>query len=440
MSERSQISYLLLQKFREFYEEVARLRRVIESATNDGGSASFPKGKAISEATAAQPSLERSTQVSGAVLTSVEDLHPAMARVWHEMALYLDQKLYEVRLAANSISHGYLEELVYLMAAFADETFVCMVDWPGKEHWSEHWMELRLFHSQIAGDDIFRRIDKIMTAQDYGADELASIYLMALALGFRGKYLRDPVAVDSYRKRLFDRLLMTNPSLRRGSLRLFPEAYRHTVTEGAPVRLPEPRQWWLLVAGIVGAWLVLSTVAWLVLTRSTRETLDTTMQSLQKVRERQAAVGTPNKWMSMTFTLQDGAYRLELPASLPLAASGSGSVVSPFVIAVNGPGGYSAGTAAHVESWLSHGAIGFPQALQGEMPKRRTLRSVETMKTPPAGVMASGTTVFVWIDPVLSAQELALHPQLIFPANGEGFNVSIGTLSLFVQSQSVGAR
>ena len=156
------------------------------------------------------------------------------------MAAYLDQKMYEVRLAASAVSHDYLEELVYIMAAFADETFVCLLEWPGKDYWRDHLMELRLFHSQIAGQDIFRRIEKSLVRQDYGVEELAIIYLMVLALGFKGQYLRDPAAVELYRKKLFDRLVMTNPELRRESQRLFPEAYRHTVTEGAPVRLPEP--------------------------------------------------------------------------------------------------------------------------------------------------------------------------------------------------------
>jgi type VI secretion system protein ImpK len=444
MPERSQISYPLLQQFREFYEEVARLRRVVESAAYNGDFVSLPKGGVIvDEAAAAQPSLDRATQPSGGVLTLTGSVHPAVVRVWHEMALYLDQKLYEVRLAANSLSHGYLEELVYLMAAFADETFVCLVDWPGKEYWSEHWMELRLFHSQIAGEDIFRRIDKILTVQDYGAEELAAIYLMALALGFRGKYLRNPAAVDSYRRKLFDRLLMTNPYLRRDSLRLFPEAYRHTITEGAPVRLPEPRKWWLLVAGIVGIWLVLSTVAWLVLTHSTQKNLHATMRSLKKVRDRQFALGTSNKWSTLAFTLQDGAYCLELPASLPLVAAGSpgaGSVVAPFIIAVNGPGGYSPGTAAQVESWLSRGSISFPANLEGVVQKHRTLASVEPMQSSPTGVMAPSTTLFVWVDPALSAQELALHPQLTFPANGmngQGYGVSVVAVSLYLPAQSV---
>jgi type IV/VI secretion system ImpK/VasF family protein len=350
--------------------------------------------------------------------------------------------MYEVKLAASSLTHDFLEELVYLMAAFADETFACLVDWSGRDYWSEHWMESRLFNSQIAGEDIFRRIDSILTRQDYGAEELSSIYLMVLALGYRGQYLRDPAAVDVYRKRLFDRLLMTNPDLRRDSLRLFPEAYRHTISEGAPVQLPEPRKWWLVVAGIVAAWLVISTIAWLSLTRSTEQTLHATMRALEKVRNRETRLDASTKWRPVAFTLQNGTYRLTLPSSLPKlasSASGVGSAVAPFVLAINGPGGFSAGTPAQLQSWLSRGSTTFPADLRGALPTHRMLASIEAMPSPPTGVMASNTTLFVWVDPGLSAQELALRPQLTFPINGDnadGNRVSVAAISLYLPVQS----
>jgi hypothetical protein len=156
---------------------------------------------------------------------------------------------------------------------------------------------------------------------------------------------------------------MTNPDLRRDSLRLFPEAYRHTISEGAPVRLPQPPRWWLGVAGVVATWLVVSTITWLYLTYPTEQTLNATMRSLKKVMNRQTTLEASTKWRPLAFALQNGTYRLTLPSSLPLlAASGSaaGATVAPLVIAINGQGGYSAGTAAQVQSWLSRGSTTFP--------------------------------------------------------------------------------
>ena len=118
-------------------------------------------------------------------------------------------------------------------------------------------------------------------------------------------------------RRLFDRLLLTNPELRWDGRRIFPEAYRHTVTEGAPVRLPEPRRWWWGVGGIVAAWLILSTIAWLVLTGPTRRTLAVTMQSLDIVTNRRSDSAASSKWRAIPFELQDGAFRLATEGSRP---------------------------------------------------------------------------------------------------------------------------
>jgi type VI secretion system protein ImpK len=440
MLQRSQNSYPLLRQFREFYEVVARLKRTAEGLAEGGEIAQTTSGQRRSEASsrALPPDAIPVRSVSSVAVD--EGVDPTTLEVWREMALYLDQKIYEVKLASNSLTHDFFEELVYLMAAFADETFVCLVDWSGKEYWSEHWMESRLFHSQIAGEEIFRNIDRILTRQDYGAEELSAIYLMALALGFRGQYLRDPATVEVYRKKLFERLLMTNPGLRQDSLRLFPETYRHTVSEGAPVRLPEPRKWWLFVAGIVGTWLVTSTIAWVYLTYPTEQTLHATMRALKRVRDRQAmpAASTTNRWRSLAFTLQNGAYRLSLPQSLPLQTSrapGSASSVAPFVLAVSGRVGYSAGTPTEIQSWLLRGATTFPANPAGSTLDRRPLASIELMQSPPASTIASSTTLFLWVDPGLSAQELALHPQLTFPSGEDAEGTRVGAVSLYLPAQ-----
>ena len=197
MVERSQNSYPLLRQFREFYAEVARLRAIVEHAGSAGewsprtaGSAEVTSGESQSflEPGAAQASAASTALVDKPGDTSAfgRNLDATTVRVWHDMAAYLDQKMYEVRLATSALSHDYLEELVYIMAAFSDETFVCLLEWPGKDYWRDHLMELRLFHTQIAGQDIFRRIEKALVRQDYGVEELAIIYLMVLALGLQG--------------------------------------------------------------------------------------------------------------------------------------------------------------------------------------------------------------------------------------------------------------
>jgi type VI secretion system protein ImpK len=411
MRERSQNSYPLLREFREFYAEVARLRQMIAEARVADEPAS---GWNASGVEAALPEASQAAELSLAVATAAD---ATTSRVWYEMTSFLDRKMYEVKSAANSASNDTLHQLVYIMAAYADETYVCLIEWSGKDYWRDNLMELRLFHSQIAGQDIFRRIDRLLARQDYGTEELAAVYLMILALGFKGQYQRDPGSIEIYRRKLFDRLLLTNPDLKWNGRRIFPEAYRHTVTEGAPVMLPEPKKWWGVVAAIVGGWLILSTLTWLVLVNPTRRNLAIARHALDIVTNQGSSSDVSTKWRALPFPLQGGAFQLALPSALPMNQARPGSIearVAPLLIAVDGPGGPDAVSRLH--GWLSSGLTSFQRNPYGAVPQAKSIASVEQVSAP-NGVMAATGTVFFLIDPGLNAQDLTLHPLLTFPIN-----------------------
>jgi hypothetical protein len=265
---------------------------------------------------------------------------------------------------------------------------------------------------------------------------------MVLALGFKGQYLRDPASVDAYRKRLFDRLLMTNPELRWDGHRMFPEAYRHTVTEGAPVRLPEPGRWWWGVGGIVAAWLILSTIAWLAITGPTRKTLAVTMQSLDIVTNRRSVSEASTKWRALSFELGRGAFRLALPtatSATQAGASGGGQAsAAPLLIAVDGPSSSGAGSASQVRAWLSSGVTSFAGNLYSGAPRSREVASVAQILTPPGELVESQATLFFLVDPGLDAQDLTLHPQLAFPVDG---SLRVASVTLYLPGQlTVGAQ
>lgn len=300
MPEPTQKSFPLLHQFREFYGEVGRLKRMAEDpslVSEDTSPISqlqytlqppipIPPGTAAStgvEANAPEASVPADVSVG---------TDRTVGHVWFGMAQYLDQKMYEVNRASGSFSFEVQRELVYIMAALADEIFLNL-NWSGRGYWLDHLMEQRLFHTQVAGQEIFRRITRILSRQDFAAEDLAAVYLVALALGFKGQYWheQDQSTIDETRKKLLDRLLWANPDLQQGTSRMFPEAYENTVDEGAPVKLPEPRTWWIVVAGISAAWLTLSTIAWLWLTRFTRDNLGQTMESLAKALKRLEGTG-----------------------------------------------------------------------------------------------------------------------------------------------------
>jgi type VI secretion system protein ImpK len=447
MMERSRNSYLLLLQFREFYAEVARLKRMVETQAPGAESASATAPASVPKSTSLRALVRPATNaaVSVAVDDYVDDpwdnsdnADEMTLYVWNGMAAYLDQKMYELKLSASSMSHGYLEEMTYIMAAFADEAFLCLLDWNGKSYWRDHLMELRLFRSQIAGQQIYKRIDDVIARRDHGAEELCAVYLMVLALGFKGQYLNNPAAVDTYRSKLFDRLQMTNPELRQESRHLIPEAYRHTVTEGAPVRLPEPRKWWLVTAAIVAAWLILSTIAWLELTRPTRQLLAVTGRSLDRLTGSSMAVPSEAKWREVDFSLQSDAFRLELPSQLPVnkaSSSGAATTARPLLIAVNGPGGSSAGSAAQVQRWLSQGSTVVRAGIAGMAPNSSVVVSVEQLSTPPDGITSSSATMFFAVDTSISAEELGRHAQLIFPLN-RADRITVQALTLYIPDES----
>jgi type VI secretion system protein ImpK len=447
MRERSRNSYLLLLQFREFYAELAHLRRSVEPDPSSAEPAPAAAPLAVSRSASLRALAAPGTGAAASVALDDDfdersdrsnDADERTLGVWNGMAAYLDQKMYEVKLSASSISHDYLEEMTYIMAAFADEAFLCLLDWNGKSYWRDHLMELRLFRSQIAGQEIFKRIDKVIARRDHGAEELCAVYLMVLALGFKGQYLHSPASVDSYRSKLFDRLQMTNPELRLESRHLIPQAYLHTVTEGAPVRLPEPRKWWLVVAAILAGWLILSTIAWLELTRPTRQLLATTARSLDRLTGTSMAAPAVAKWKEVDFSLQSDAFRIELPSQLPLdkAAAGQNSAFArPLLIAVNGPLGSSAGSAAQVQRWLSEGSTVARASIAGMAPESSVVVSVERLRTPPEGITSTSTTLFFAVDTSVNSEELDRHAQLIFPFN-RGDGIAVQALTLYIPDDS----
>ncbi|HEX2918536.1 MAG TPA: DotU family type IV/VI secretion system protein, partial [Edaphobacter sp.] len=444
MQERRQDTYPLLRQFREFYVELTRLRRMAEETVSGGFTPALAQPRFAQVLADSAPVNSDDATTSTALIPSTpvalaeDDNEDLTQRIWTQVADFLDQKIFEARSAASALSRDLLEELVYVMAAFADETFVCLVKWPGSVYWRDHLMELRLFRSQISGQLLFRRIDDLLSRQSYADEELCAVYLMVLSLGFRGRYLRQPAAMNGFRDKLYERLLMLNPEMRRETPRLFPEAYRHTVSEGAPTRLPEPRTWWLVVAAIVGLWFVLSTIGWFILTRETRSTLAGTEQALDRIIARQPVANQSVRWNAVPFAATTDAFRLDLTSQLPLekANPGQPDTAAPLLLAVTGPAGASPGPASDVQTWLSRAVIAFPTNTDSVPPKNRTVASVSLVKSPPRGVTVGTTTLAFFIRLGVSSEDLALHPQLILPTADAPHGVDVSEMVLYLPNGS----
>ncbi|MBI3328204.1 MAG: DotU family type IV/VI secretion system protein [Nitrospinae bacterium] len=227
----------LLTQFRDFYREVIRLKQMVKSGT-----------------WVAAPT--RGTEEG-------PDRAMAATAVWQRLLSVLEQQALAARLGAWEYGSEVFKEAQYIMAALADEIFVHL-EWGGKETWNANLLEAKLFGSHVAGTQFFQRLDRLLQNRDPVYTELAAVYLMALSLGFRGKFwgLDDRGQLNHYRRLLFSFIFRRDPDLLNASKRLFPEAYAYTLEEESGRRLPDPRKWIVMVVLLLVVMGVLSHVVW----------------------------------------------------------------------------------------------------------------------------------------------------------------------------------
>lgn len=108
--------------------------------------------------------------------------------LWEALAGLLRRQAREAERTGTSGETIY-REAQYAMVALADEVFIGgLGDWPGRDAWKRYHLELALFGSQVAGQEVFRRIDRLLARRDPGQRDLAEVYFYVLSLGFRGTY------------------------------------------------------------------------------------------------------------------------------------------------------------------------------------------------------------------------------------------------------------
>lgn len=256
---------LLLDQFRDFYQEVVRWKRLV--AREGGALAAVSASGGTGGVMVAGPGAPSGALmlVGGAVPAPAAAPAVAPATVWQALLGLLNRQEAEVRRSGGEYASAIYRRAQYVMAALADEIFLYL-DWPGREAWRTNLLEFKLFQSYRAGEEVFRRIEALLRTRDPADSELAKIYLMALALGFRGE-LRGPEAqarIDWYRRELYTFLTQRDPGTPREPHSLFPEAYQSTVdASGAGRRLSAARRW--LLAGLVLAllWIVVGHRIWI---------------------------------------------------------------------------------------------------------------------------------------------------------------------------------
>ena len=255
----------LLGQFREFYQEVVRWKRL---AAREGEA--LPGAVSVAPAVTILGGPGTGGGAGALMLLPAPSAVPAAPplvsspAVWQALVGLLNRQEAEVRRTGGEYAAALYRRAQYVMAALADEVFLYL-EWPGRESWRTQLIEHKLFQTYNAGEEVFRRIEAVLRTRDPADAELAKIYLMALALGFRGA-LRGPggqARIDWYRRELYMFLTSRDPGAARDPHSLFPEAYQSNIeTAGSAGRLSRARRWLLAGLVLLLAWIVVSHAVW----------------------------------------------------------------------------------------------------------------------------------------------------------------------------------
>jgi type VI secretion system protein ImpK len=222
----------LIQKFQQFHAELVRLKARVA-----GGTWVFQGEDSV-------PAAESAGKESPTV-------------VWRRLVSLLERQKVDASNQGGDVAVELYRGAQYAMVALADEIFL-YTTWVGRESWRENLLEEKFFDSHRAGEEVFERIEKLLLDGDSLHAELGRIYLMVLALGFKGKYRSEADAEETlagYRRRLYRFVFNHDPLALQGSEAVVPQAYEATLEEAVTTELPYLRPWLWAIVGTVLLWL-----------------------------------------------------------------------------------------------------------------------------------------------------------------------------------------
>jgi type IV/VI secretion system ImpK/VasF family protein len=233
----------VLAKFRSFYNEVIRDKHQKSDVISGFATAVMGAGGAASES---DP--EFAAQLLSKRLSEMLELQAAESN-W-----------------TGGDAAKYYPEAQYAMVALADETFAT-IDWPGRASWHKYMLEPKMYGTRGADIEFFKRIDRLLkeAPDDKGARDLARLYLMVIASGYRGKFripkVRRPLA--EYRRRLYEYSHQTDPlELYARDRRVFPQAAAHTLVSRSVGRFTAAQKWIAVVLILAVLYIGISHYAW----------------------------------------------------------------------------------------------------------------------------------------------------------------------------------
>ena len=159
---------------------------------------------------------------------------------------------------ANNIEPEDASQAVYALCFFMDSQ-VAESEWTGKSQWAMEPLGIMMQQDPEGGVNFFKRLEALREPQH----ELREVFLVCLALGYRGRFAELPVTeqasrIGEIRQKLIRKI---HPTPMEREPELFPEAYREAAPIVDPIQ-PPPR-WWIVASfTAIGVAAVLYLVLW----------------------------------------------------------------------------------------------------------------------------------------------------------------------------------
>ncbi len=204
----------LLKKFREFYVELHRQRRLAESG---GGQAQTPPPAPHETAADGWGSFERAQAGASGNQT-------------HDALVWLLRRQEQEAARAIEFERAAYKKAQYAMVALADDIFLRQTDWAGSAVFRERPLELELFPDRKApraAEEFYERARDLIDSPDPANAAVCEVYFWAMALGFEGIHKRSSDMHGMTKRQLLDRFSkgLEQPK------RLTPAAYTNVATQ-----------------------------------------------------------------------------------------------------------------------------------------------------------------------------------------------------------------
>ena len=277
-------STFLMQYFQEFYRELL-IQKEIALRTLEDGVAFTPPPEIHTETQSDNIVDQDQAEHDAALSQEAVEITTITDTIQHKFRSMFERFSLEAQNQVGEFAVSHFQDALYAMGALLDETFLSF-SWVGKTRWENNLIEKQFFHTQIAGELVFRKIDDLLENNDPMRNDVANIYMMILSLGFKGRYrdLGEDQQIDWYRHELYKMINRHAPLLfTTGREYLIPECYDHILSIPAGKGIPDVRNWVTAFAAILFVFITVSSFLWFKLVRDMDDALGQILTQAQKL-------------------------------------------------------------------------------------------------------------------------------------------------------------